>query len=126
MNWIVFEHRGRRVRLAVARSGPGVWVGWPGGARYFGPEGREAVGGARARGHEVRAPMTGKVVRVAAVPGGKVAAGEVVVVLEAMKMEYRLVAPRDGTVESVRCREGDLVDLGATLVTLGPAPEGKT
>jgi biotin carboxyl carrier protein len=70
--------------------------------------------------------MTGKVVRVAAVPGGKVAAGEVVVVLEAMKMEYRLVAPRDGTVESVRCREGDLVDLGATLVTLGPAPEGKT
>jgi biotin carboxyl carrier protein len=124
VNWIVFEHEGRRVRLAVARSGPGVWVGWPGGARYFGPEGREAVGSAGARGNEVRAPMTGKVIRVAAAPGRKVAAGEVLVVLEAMKMEYRLVAPRDGTVESVRCREGELVDLGATLVTLGAAPEG--
>jgi biotin carboxyl carrier protein len=124
VNWIVFEHQGRRVRLAVARSGPGVWVGWPGGARYFGPEGREAAGSSGARGNEVRAPMTGKVVRVAAAPGRKVAAGEVLVVLEAMKMEYRLVAPREGTVESVRCREGERVDLGATLVTLGSAPEG--
>lgn len=122
MNWITLDCGGRRVRLAVARSGPGVWVGWPGGSRYFGPEGREGTGCAAGRADEVRAPMTGKVVRLAAAPGRKVAAGEVLVVLEAMKMEYRLAAPRDGTVESVHCREGDLVDLGAVLVTLGPSP----
>ena len=39
---------------------------------------------------------------------------------KALKMEYRLVAPRDGTVESVRCKEGDRVELGHVLVTLAP------
>ncbi len=38
--------------------------------------------------------------------------------MEAMKMEYRLTAPRAGRVKAVSCKEGDLVDLGATLVSL--------
>jgi 3-methylcrotonyl-CoA carboxylase alpha subunit len=69
---------------------------------------------------DLRAPMTGKVVKVTAAPGAAVRAGEVLIILEAMKMEYRLVAPRDGTVESVGCKEGDRVDLGHVVVTLSP------
>lgn len=77
--------------------------------------------GARAgSAREIRAPMTGRVVKISAAPGSVVKANEVVVVLEAMKMEYRLAAPRDGEVESVFCKEGDLVDLGRTLAVLKP------
>ena len=117
MSYIQFEHGGKMHRLAVVRTPHGVWVGWPGGAKLFGPERSEA--GAGVPGHEeIHAPMTGRIVKVAVGAGDSVAADDVVVILEAMKMEYRLTAPRSGTVESVHCREGDLVDLGMTLVSL--------
>ena len=69
---------------------------------------------------EIRAPMTGKVVKVVAAPGASVKANEVIVIMEAMKMEYRLAAPRDGVVESILCKEGELVDLGRTVAVLAP------
>jgi acetyl/propionyl-CoA carboxylase alpha subunit len=104
------------------RTSRGVWVGWPGGAKFFGPERTEAAAeGAEAA--EIRAPMTGRVVKVEAEPGRPVQADDLLVILQAMKMEYRLTAPCAGVVESVRCAEGQMVDLGATLVTLAPAPE---
>ena len=112
---------GRRLRLSVVRTAAGVWVGWPGGARFFGRERTEAPAGEAAPA-DVRAPMTGRVVKVPAGPGRDVQADEVLVVLQAMKMEYRLTAPRAGRVESVRCSEGEMVELGATLVTLAPLP----
>jgi biotin carboxyl carrier protein len=119
VSWVEFEHGGRRHRLAVARGPEGLWVGWPGGAKLFPREaGDAAPGGAADR--DLRAPMTGKVVRVAVAPGAAVAAGEVLVILEAMKMEYRLAAPRAGVVASVSCREGELVDLGRVLVAYAP------
>lgn len=117
MNWIDVDVRGSKVRVAIARAGEGAWIAWQGHARYVGPV-REASGGSGVAEREVRAPMTGRVVKVAAAAGAGVRAGEVLVVLEAMKMEYRLVAPRDGTIETVGCREGDRVDLGHVLVTL--------
>jgi acetyl/propionyl-CoA carboxylase alpha subunit len=101
------------------------WSPWRGTASS-GParsRGRARAGGPGAPGRvdrEIRAPMTGKVVRVAVGPGTAVRRNDVLVVLEAMKMEYRLSAPRDGTVESVRCQEGELVDLDHLLVTLDP------
>jgi biotin carboxyl carrier protein len=66
----------------------------------------------------VRAPIPGRVVRVMVKPGDVVAAGRGVVVLEAMKMENELRAPRDGTVKVVSCAEGSAVETGQTLVTL--------
>jgi 3-methylcrotonyl-CoA carboxylase alpha subunit len=62
--------------------------------------------------------MTGRVVQVLVKAGDAVEMGASLVVLEAMKMEYRLTAPRAGEVERVSCREGELVDLHAILVTL--------
>jgi acetyl/propionyl-CoA carboxylase alpha subunit len=119
VSWIEVEVQGAKVRVAIVRAGEGAWIAWQGQARYLGPE-RAASAGAVVAEREVRAPMTGRVVKVAAAAGSIVRANEVLVVLEAMKMEYRLVAPRDGTVETVGCREGDRVDLGHVLVTLTP------
>lgn len=64
------------------------------------------------------APMSGKVVVVRAAANTKVTKGDVLVVLEAMKMQMELVAPRDGTVETVRVAEGDQVDGKQLLVEL--------
>ena len=117
MSFINFEDEGKRMRLALVRTAEGVWVGWPGGAKFFAPE--RAEGAARGPApEEVRAPMTGKIVHIAVGAGDAVAEDDLLVILEAMKMEYRLTAPYAGTVGAIQCREGELVDLGATLVRL--------
>jgi 3-methylcrotonyl-CoA carboxylase alpha subunit len=64
--------------------------------------------------------MTGRIVKVLAAPGLGVRANDVVVIMEAMKMEYRLSAPREGEVATVHCKGGDWVDLDQVLVTLKP------
>jgi len=122
LSFETWETDGRRVRLAVVRTARGVWVGWPGGAKFFGPERNEATAHGAAP-PEIRAPMTGRVVKVPVEPGCRVKVDDVLVILQAMKMEYRLTAPGDGVVETVTCAEGDMVELGATLVTLAPAEE---
>jgi biotin carboxyl carrier protein len=94
-------------------------VGWAGRAAYFAAGHKSSpVAAHGAADGAIRAPMTGKVVAVRVKPGHQVEAGDLLVVLEAMKMEYRLAAPRPGTVGEVHCQEGELVDLGKTLVTL--------
>jgi biotin carboxyl carrier protein len=67
----------------------------------------------------LHAPMPGRVVRVEARVGDSVRAGQVLVVLEAMKMEHTLRAPHDGTVGEVDCSPGDQVEAGAVLVVIG-------
>ena len=67
---------------------------------------------------QVTAPMPGKVVAVKASVGQAVKKGEVVLVLEAMKMEIPVVAPEDGTVASIDVAVGDTVEAGAVLATL--------
>jgi biotin carboxyl carrier protein len=66
----------------------------------------------------VRSPMPGRVVKVLVKPGARVAAGQPVVVVEAMKMENELRAPRAGAIKDVRCAEGAAVESGQELVTL--------
>jgi 3-methylcrotonyl-CoA carboxylase alpha subunit len=69
---------------------------------------------------DVTAPMPGKIVSVAVVPGATVEQHALLIVLEAMKMEHRIEAPVAGTVREVRVEPGQLVTGGATLVTIGP------
>lgn len=66
------------------------------------------------------APMPATVVATRTEPGQDVRTGDVLVVLEAMKMELTIRAPRDGVVEAVHCRQGDLVQPGVPLVTMQP------
>jgi len=83
----------------------------------------EASGGATllAGDGSVRAPMPGKVIAVLIEKGQKVRAGQSLVVLEAMKMEQALAAPRDGEIGDIAARVGDQVIEGALLVRLAPA-----
>ena len=64
------------------------------------------------------APMPGTILSVNVTAGQKVTSGQVLVVLEAMKMENEIKAPKDATVTSVAVAKGETVDTGATLVTL--------
>jgi 3-methylcrotonyl-CoA carboxylase alpha subunit len=62
------------------------------------------------------APMPATVIAVKVAPGQNVAAGNLLVLLEAMKMEVPIKAPRAGRVKSIACREGELVQPGVPLV----------
>ena len=75
--------------------------------------------GAAAHG-SLTAPMPATVRRVEAQAGQAVRRGDILIVLEAMKMELPVRAPADGTVTRVNCREGDLVPAGHELVVLEP------
>ena len=70
-------------------------------------------------GDPVDAALAGNIFRVLVEPGDEVRAGQTVLVLEAMKMETEVSAPRDGTVGEVVVREGDAVAVGDLLLTIG-------
>ena len=76
------------------------------------------VAAAPAAGEAVTAPMPGNILKVAVSAGQTVKEGDLLVVLEAMKMENEIFAPRAGTVAQVPVTKGATVDTGATLVVL--------
>ena len=71
-----------------------------------------------AAGETVTAPMPGNIIRVDVAKGDAVKAGQILVILEAMKMENEIVAPKDGTVAQVVTSKGSVVDTGAPLVVI--------
>ena len=66
------------------------------------------------------APMPATVRHVTVSPGARVRQGDVLLILEAMKMELPVRAPGDGTVTAVKCRQGELVQAGQELIELEP------
>lgn len=73
---------------------------------------------AAASGDPINSPMPGTIVNVPVKVGQAVKAGDVLVILEAMKMENEIKAPKDGTVTSVNVNKGESVNTGTLLVTL--------
>ena len=71
-----------------------------------------------AAGEVVAAPMPGNILSVNVAQGAAVKSGDILVILEAMKMENEILAPRDGTVAQVVVTKGATVDTGAPLVVL--------
>ena len=69
-------------------------------------------------GEAITAPMPGNILKVNVTPGQAVKEGDVLLVLEAMKMENEIMAPRAGTVAQVLVTKGATVDTGATMVVL--------
>jgi 3-methylcrotonyl-CoA carboxylase alpha subunit len=112
--------RGERIeRLYAVAAGPTTWV-FHDGAVYeivIEPE-----AGARKRGAHhhgaLMAPMPASVVSINVRPGDQVARGEILMVLEAMKMELPIRAPGAGTVAAIHCRAGELVQPGVSLIDL--------
>ncbi|PIE21048.1 MAG: acetyl-CoA carboxylase biotin carboxyl carrier protein subunit [Arachnia propionica] len=72
-----------------------------------------------ASGNAITAPLAGSVARILVAEGDEVTAGQVVVVLEAMKMETEINAPSDGKVSAILVAIGDAVQGGQALVDLG-------
>lgn len=71
-----------------------------------------------AAGETVEAPMPGNIIRVDVKQGDTVKAGQILIILEAMKMENEIVSPKDGTVAQVVTSKGSVVDTGAPLVVI--------
>jgi len=76
------------------------------------------VSAGKAEGGEVKAEMSGSVVRILVKEGEAVKKGQPVLILEAMKMENEVVSPADGIVESIEVREGDKVQAGDVLIRI--------
>jgi biotin carboxyl carrier protein len=97
----------------VVRDRGVIWVSFDGvPARFEIPTG----GAARASADEIRSPMTGTLVAVNVKHGDIVRPGQVLAVVAAMKMEFRLEAPREATVSDVFLPAGSKVELGALLL----------
>ena len=108
-------------RLAyAARDGERTWIFLDGGTFIIEPERRDASERPHVTDDQVAlsAPMPATVLSIKVAPGQEVAAGDLLVLLEAMKMEVPIKAPRAGRVKSLKCREGDLVQPGVPLVDL--------
>ena len=112
---------GPRHGVTLALAGGAVTVIAMGRASRFtlhDPLGRVAEGAAVS--DVVRAPMPGLVKLVTAAAGDVVAAGDPLIVMEAMKMEHRLTAPRAGVIAELMCAVGVQVEDGAILLRLAP------
>ena len=78
-----------------------------------------APAAAPAGGEKIAAPMPGTILSVNVAAGDAVKKGQVLMILEAMKMENEIMAPCDGTVTSVAAVKGAAVESGALLCTIG-------
>ncbi|MBI2568044.1 MAG: biotin/lipoyl-binding protein [Candidatus Schekmanbacteria bacterium] len=115
------DSAGNGCLYAGIRDRGGVWVAWRGNTVYL----ELAKGGSRGigdhtRASEVAAPINGRVVEVRVTAGQRVARGQVLGLLEAMKTEVRLEAPRAAVITEVAIAPGDLVDLGQIAFRLDP------
>ena len=109
----VEETAGGAAPAPAAKAAPAA----PAAAPAPAPAPAKAAGGA-AGSVEINAPMPGKILDVKAQPGASVSRGDVVLILEAMKMENEIAASRDGVISSIAVSKGTTVESGAALVTI--------
>ena len=112
---------GTRTRLAYAAGTPDArWVFLEGRVYVVaGTQPSRAAKGRRTHDEGALAsPMPATVVAIAVEPGQRVSKGDVLVMLEAMKMELPIKAPRDGIVKTIVCRPGELVQPAVPLLEL--------
>jgi acetyl-CoA/propionyl-CoA carboxylase biotin carboxyl carrier protein len=110
---VVVEVNGKRVEISLPE---GLGAGSPAAATKAAPKRRgRSGGGAAAGGDALTSPMQGTIVKIAVEEGQEVAEGDLVVVLEAMKMEQPLSAHKSGTVTGLAASVGDVVTSGAVI-----------
>lgn len=89
------------------------------------PKAKRSASGGRKKSGTVSANIPGKVVTVEVKEGQKVKEGQVVLILEAMKMQNEIQAPISGTVVSVQCQEGDAIEANVPLLVIEPDEEAE-
>ncbi|MDE0233680.1 MAG: DUF2118 domain-containing protein, partial [bacterium] len=102
----------------VNRVGDTHYVDGPGGLSVLVQKDRYPAPGGAEQSGSLQAPMPGRVVEVIAGEGDEVEKGQVLVVMEAMKMEHGLRAPHPGKVVSVLAAPGEQVESGQVLVVM--------
>ncbi len=115
------EIAGEVFPVRAAREGDSVFV-WCRGRVARIERGLRRAGRAAETGGDLLSPMPGRVRRILVAPGQKAVRGEVILVLEAMKMEHAIRAPRAGVVTRIAFREGDLVEAGVRLAEIEEEP----
>ena len=119
VNKIIIDLNGESREIWAQKISGILWVHIDGETLAF-----EESGSSRKRknhesdGNTILAPMPGKISKVLKGVGETVTHGEVVIVMEAMKMEYTLKAPQAGKIDSIQCKLGDQVVLGQVLIQL--------
>src|SRR5699024_10461442 len=117
--WLEARFDGKAIRLPVFTRGARVTVHDATGQRFT----LERVPAwtwetsDSAMGNRILAPMPGKIVLVKAAAGDDVAEGQDIIIMEAMKMELALKAPRAGTLSELRAAAGDFVEADAVLAS---------
>lgn len=101
---------GRTFEIEIPDAGPAV-------------KQRRSRSGKKKKSGTVSANIPGKIVTVEVNEGDEVVEGQVILILEAMKMQNEIQAPVSGTVSSVQCSEGEAIEANVPLVVIEPAPE---
>jgi acetyl-CoA/propionyl-CoA carboxylase, biotin carboxylase, biotin carboxyl carrier protein len=117
-NWYTIKEGDRNLRVAVASDANATWVFLDGNVWKVDIAKDSGRRGKRSGESTVMAPMPATVVSINTAPGSTVKEGETVIVLEAMKMELPIKAPRAGVVKAVNCALGELVQPGVNLVDI--------
>jgi acetyl/propionyl-CoA carboxylase alpha subunit len=120
MNYVEVEFQGKTIRVPARKAAGKLWFHHKGETHVV------ELGGGRSRGQQkskthpgvIHAPMPGKITRVAVKKGETVSAGQTLLVMEAMKMEYTLEADIAGVISELNAETGAQVNLGATLVKI--------
>jgi biotin carboxyl carrier protein len=113
-----YEVEVEEIKNGAVASGPAVTISDPTPAPAPKPAAAKKSTAVSANSVKVNAPMPGTILAVNVKPGDSVKKGQVLVILEAMKMENEILAPQDGTVTSVDVSGGASVDSGDLLLTL--------
>ena len=114
---LIIEHNGLRRRHRAIRQGDSLYLQWEGDLHRI--DVYDPLAAAESsHGHQggLTAPMNGSIVRVLVNVGQPVEAGAQLVVLEAMKMEHSIRAPKAGVIKALYCQEGEMVSEGSVLV----------
>jgi acetyl/propionyl-CoA carboxylase alpha subunit len=120
LQFVDFE--GKRVPYYAHKEGSSFWIHIHGQTHLIDLKPKPKTGGAAVGGGDgkVNALMPGKILKCNVGAQTPVKPTDVVIVMEAMKMEYSLVAGVDGVVERVQCQAGDMVEAGQLLVQIRP------
>lgn len=109
-----YDQQGIPNRVTAVGQSVDVAVDFPGKGKLKRPE----MTGMWGEGDQVRAPLPGRISAIKVKVGDEVGAGQLLGILEAMKMENELLCPRDGVIKEILVKDGETVELDQVLVTL--------
>lgn len=124
--WLTID--GKQVKVFAEKQAGKLWYHMEGETRVYEPESKYISGKssrASTKPGIVSAPMPGKIIKVSCALGDHVSPGQVVVTMEAMKMEYSLEADIEGDVKAVHFKPGDQVTVGQEIVKIEAVADAK-